>query len=122
MDEEGGTQVLLEEMRSQFAAVLDIVVPLSQDVLEIKEILVIHGSRLDKLEGQMSGVIATLADHSAILNEHTAILNEHTATLAEHTAILAEHSAILREHSDDLKEIKIHVAVHAEAITELRTG
>ena len=82
-----------------------ILTPLTGDVQEIKETLADHGSRLGRLEGQMSGVITKLAEHSTIL--------------AEHSTILAEHSSILAEHTTDLREIKGLVGSHAEAVTGL---
>ena len=98
--------MLLEAMRAQFAVVLEVVTPLRQDVSEIKETLATHGSRFDTLEGQMSGVISTL--------------REHTATLSEHTADIRELKADVKEIKADLKEVKQIVAGHAEAITELQ--
>ncbi|MEW6610378.1 MAG: hypothetical protein AB1352_01980 [Patescibacteria group bacterium] len=96
---ENYTQVLLEEIRSQFKA-------FGENLELVKE----KGDATFEMVGQLTEDMRIVKDelklHSQILNEHTTILNEHSAILNEHSAILNEHTTILNEHSDELRLIR----------------
>ena len=94
-------QMLLEEMRSQFAAVLEVVTPMSHAVEKIADTQAHHGLRLDKIEGQISGL---------------------TAASREHSADLRELKSDMKDVKADLKEVKQIVGGHTEAITELQAA
>ncbi len=104
--QENYTQVLLEDIRSQFKAFgenLELVKEKGDATYEkVGEL----AEDIDMIKVELVGIHEELKEHSSILQDHSKILKEHTDILHEHSKTLNEHTAILNEHSEELHIIR----------------
>lgn len=94
MDDEQRQGITNEFLNDKIDKVLELVV----DVPKIKDIVLEHGERLDRIERRLIVV--------------ESIVTEHSADLKEHTADLKEIKQILGGTVDDVAELKLTSHTH----------